>query len=107
MEVADTSLAEDRGIKAQTYARDTIAEYWIVDYATGSDEPAWYAKVQAPSTGTYTIGLGDGAPAGSARTFSIVRATGDARAWMADAQQKDEAGGGGGSLPRSMSRLRC
>lgn len=31
VEVADTTLADDRGVKAQAYARDGIAEYWIVN----------------------------------------------------------------------------
>ena len=31
VEVADTSSAYDRGIKAELYARHGIAEYWIVD----------------------------------------------------------------------------
>ncbi len=31
MEVADTSLADDRGFKAEEYARAGIPEYWIVN----------------------------------------------------------------------------
>jgi Uma2 family endonuclease len=31
VEVADTTLARDRGVKARVYARAGIAEYWLVD----------------------------------------------------------------------------
>jgi len=31
IEVSEDSLAKDRGVKAQLYARASIAEYWIVN----------------------------------------------------------------------------
>jgi Uma2 family endonuclease len=31
MEIADTSVAYDRGVKAGLYARSGIAEYWLID----------------------------------------------------------------------------
>ena len=35
IEVAQSSLAYDRGIKAGLYARRHVAEYWIVDLVHG------------------------------------------------------------------------
>ena len=49
VEVADTSSAYDRGIKAELYARHSIAEYWIVDI------PARSIRFhRAPLNGRYT-----------------------------------------------------
>jgi Uma2 family endonuclease len=49
VEVADTSSAYDRGIKAELYARHGIAEYWIVDI------PARSVRFhRAPLEGRYT-----------------------------------------------------
>ena len=49
VEVADTSSAYDRGIKAELYARHGIAEYWIVDI------PARSVRFhRAPVDGRYT-----------------------------------------------------
>lgn len=57
VEVADSSLAEDRGEKLEVYARESIAVYWLVDLVhrrvevyTGPSGPAEapaYAWVQA------------------------------------------------------------
>jgi len=49
VEVADTSSAYDRGIKAELYARHAIPEYWIVDI------PARSVRFhRAPIDGRYT-----------------------------------------------------
>jgi Uma2 family endonuclease len=49
VEVADSSLRKDRGVKADLYAAAEIAEYWVVDLAAASVEVR-----KAPVGGTYT-----------------------------------------------------
>ncbi len=52
IEVSDSSLRKDRGVKAQLYARAAIPEYWIVNLGTRSIEvyrsptPSGYADVE-------------------------------------------------------------
>lgn len=49
VEVADSSLRKDRGIKSEIYAEAGVPEYWIVDLARGAVEVR-----TAPSDGHYT-----------------------------------------------------
>lgn len=48
VEVAESSLAFDRGIKSRLYARSGIPEYWIVDLAGGALE-----VLRSPAGGEY------------------------------------------------------
>lgn len=50
IEVADTSLGKDRGVKSAIYARYGIAEYWIVDVKSMTVEV--YSDPD-PETGRY------------------------------------------------------
>ena len=38
VEVADSSLRKDRGLKARLYATSDVAEYWVVDVVNGTVE---------------------------------------------------------------------
>jgi Uma2 family endonuclease len=58
VEVAETTLTKDRGLKARTYAKAMIAEYWIIDVNTRQ-----VYVLREPQNSTYrqeTI-LGEGA----------------------------------------------
>jgi len=53
IEVADTTLADDLGVKADLYARYGVGEYWVVDIARGvilahraRDGERWAAPVE-------------------------------------------------------------
>ncbi|MEM9738469.1 MAG: Uma2 family endonuclease [Pseudomonadota bacterium] len=53
IEVADTTLADDLGVKADLYARYGVGEYWVVDIARGviwvhrvRDGDGWAAPVE-------------------------------------------------------------
>ncbi|MEM1151957.1 MAG: Uma2 family endonuclease [Pseudomonadota bacterium] len=53
IEVADTTLADDLGVKADLYARYGVGEYWVVDIARGAiwahrkrDGARWAARVE-------------------------------------------------------------
>jgi Uma2 family endonuclease len=47
VEVSDTSLARDRGIKLRGYARASISPYWIVDLIGRSVEVYWDPDAEA------------------------------------------------------------
>jgi Uma2 family endonuclease len=49
IEVADSSLRKDRGVKSEIYAENGVPEYWIVDLVHGAVEVH-----TAPSDGRYT-----------------------------------------------------
>ena len=57
VEVADSSLTFDRGVKARLYATAGVMEYWIVDVSAGSVEcyrspgPGGYGDVQRHDRG--------------------------------------------------------
>lgn len=53
IEVADTSLDRDRGIKLRSYARAEIAEYWIVNLVERTIEVYTDPDAQAPGGPTY------------------------------------------------------
>jgi hypothetical protein len=48
VEVADSSLAYDRDVKAHVYARSGVAEYWLIDVNEGG-----LIRHTAPDGGTY------------------------------------------------------
>jgi Uma2 family endonuclease len=58
VEVADTTLKNDLGRKAEIYAREGVPEYWVVDVNGGVIHQMW-----APSKGVYSerqdIAFGD------------------------------------------------
>lgn len=53
IEVADSSLAADRGIRKQVYAAAGIEDYWIVNLVDGQVEVYREPKLLADSTATY------------------------------------------------------
>lgn len=77
VEVAETTLRQDRGLKASIYAAASIAEYWIVNLvdrrlevhrqpvaATG-ESPARYKAVNSLASGQSVDVVLDGAPVGT------------------------------------------
>ena len=57
VEVADTSLALDRGEKVALYARAGVREYWIVDLVNGHLEVRRDPAPEAEGGGRYATGL--------------------------------------------------
>lgn len=55
VEVADTSVRLDRGVKARVYARAAIAEYWIVNLAARALEVHRDPRRRAGRHARYTI----------------------------------------------------
>jgi len=48
IEIADTTLANDLGVKASVYAENAVPEYWVVDVKAGQVHQHW-----APEAGAY------------------------------------------------------
>ena len=53
IEVSDTTLAKDRGLKAQIYATESIQEYWIVNLMDRTIEVHRNPRILADGHGTY------------------------------------------------------
>jgi hypothetical protein len=75
-------------------------QYWIVDQS--DDSGKWYAKRMISGSGRYPVRLGDGAEAGSGRTFYVVDAHGDDIPGLIDLAADDD--GGGRDLPNSITK---
>ena len=60
VEVADSSLSYDRGLKVRLYARANVAEYWVADVVHEQllvhtdPQPEGYANVRALRRGDTT-----------------------------------------------------
>jgi Uma2 family endonuclease len=82
VEVADSSLGEDPGVKAQTYARDSIAEYWIVNVPerqievytqpSGPTATPGYAQTQVYSAGSAVPLVLDGVSVGTIAVNDVI-----------------------------------
>lgn len=58
VEVADSSLRKDRGIKSEIYAEAGVPEYWIVDVSRAAVE-VWTGPVDGHYTQLTTYGRGE------------------------------------------------
>ena len=74
VEVADTTLRSDLGLKQRIYARQGVPEYWVVDVKAGIVHQMW-----SPDAGRYrekrVVGFGERIAAASITGLAIETAT--------------------------------